>query len=899
MKNSTHRNIRRRTTPLGITLLVALAVSGVTGLFRGPITEAARGRENNTLVSGNSGPDEATRARITEAFGQLPLSFEANKGQTDEKVKFLSRGNGYTLFLTSTEAVLSLSRPEGTGDKSLATDKGDRKKKGERSRRDVLRMRLVGARSTPLVQGAEELSFKSNYFIGNDPKKWRTDVRQYAKVKYTGVYPGIDLLYYGNQQKLEYDFIVAPGASPSKIRFAFKGAEEISIDKEGDLILRTGGGEVRQRKPFIYQEVANGRREIEGRYVKRGRQAVGFEVGDYDTTKSLVIDPVLVYSTYLGGATALTGATANDVGLGIAVDAEGNAYVTGITQSSDFPTTPGAFDVTFTTLFPDAFVTKLDSTGSTLLFSTYLGGGSNFDEGRDIAVDAAGNAYVRGRTFSHDFPTTPGAFDVSYSGTVDAFVTKLDSTGSILLYSTYLGGRGGEEGFGIAIDAAGNAYVSGDTESSDFPTTPGAFDVTYNGFHDVFVTKLDSTGSTLLYSTYLGGGDHSDESEGIAVDAAGNAYVTGITRSSNFPTTPGAFDVTFNGFDDAFVTKLDSTGSTLLYSTYLGGSGSEQGEDIAVDAAGNAYVTGRTVSSDFPTTPGAFDVTLNVGGSDVFTTKLDSIGSTLLYSTYLGGSGPDSGEAIAVDAAGNAYVTGDVRSSNFPTAPGAFDVTFNGGVGDAFVATFDSTGRTLLYSTYLGGSGFDVGFDIAVDDAGFAYVTGRARSTNFPTTPGAFDVTFNGGFEDAFVTKLATNRAPTSVDDTATTNEDTVVHVSVLSNDSDPDGDVLTVIATSQGANGSVAINPTAPSRTRPTRTLTARTPSPTPPAIAGTVTPLPRLLSPSCRSTTRPLRQTTVTAWPRIVHSRCPPSASSRTTAMWRAMRSPRSLRAARRTAV
>ena len=419
IKNSTGRSIRRLTAAFGLTLLVALAVSSPAGLFRGPMPDAAGSRGNDTSVSGSSAPDEATRARITEAFGKLPLRFEANQGQSDERVKFLSRGSGYTLFLTSTEAVLSLSRPEGTGDRSTATDGGEQKNKSKRARRDVLRMRLLGASSTPRVEGADELSVRSNYFIGNDPQKWRTDVRQYAKVRYARVYPGIDLVYYGNQQELEYDFIVAPGASPSEIRLAFKGAEEVSIGEEGDLILRTGGGEVRQRKPFIYQEVAGGRREVEGRYAKTGEHEAGFRVGEYDATKPLVIDPVLSYSTYLG-------ADGHDFGRGIAVDSAGNAYVTGHTESTSFPTrNQYQTDQSLT----DAFVTKLNtnlSGDASLVYSTYLGG-SGGDEGFGIDVDGAGNAYVTGETYSTDFPVLNQyqTYQPQPLTVRDAFVVKL------------------------------------------------------------------------------------------------------------------------------------------------------------------------------------------------------------------------------------------------------------------------------------------------------------------------------------------------------------------------------------------------------------------------------------------------------------------------------------------
>jgi Beta-propeller repeat len=389
--------------------------------------------------------DEAKRSRVSETLGKLPMSFEANQGQHNARVKFLARGNGYSLFLTPSEAVLSLNRPatQETGAAYPAapsvTHRGDQTGiTGHRSaQRDALRMKLVDANPMLHVTGLEESPGKSNYFIGNDPKQWHTNIAHYARVKYESVYRGVDLIYYGNQQQLEYDFIVAPGADPSAIRLAFEGTRGIEIDARGELILRTQGGEVRQRKPFIYQETGGERREVAGRYVKSGKHQVGFEIGAYDPTRPLVIDPVLLYSTYLGGS-------GDDDGFDIAVDAAGNAYVTGYTLSSGFPTTAGAFDTSYNGgPGGDAFVTKLNANGSALVYSTFLGG-SESDEGHGIAVDAAGNAYVTGFTLSTNYPTTPGAFDTSYGGAPsDAFVTKLDASGSTLVYSTFLGGSGG------------------------------------------------------------------------------------------------------------------------------------------------------------------------------------------------------------------------------------------------------------------------------------------------------------------------------------------------------------------------------------------------------------------------------------------------------------------------
>jgi hypothetical protein len=694
--------------------------------------------ESRELLSGAGSGTEQLRA----AYGQIPLSFEANQGQTDAQVNFLSRGSGYALFLTPREAVLSLQKPLAPG---TAADT-------QAPPGDVLRMQLVGGHATPQVLGLDELAGKSNYFVGNDPTQWRSNIATYGKVEYREVYPGIDLVYYGNQQQLEYDFVVAPGANPGVITLSFQGTEDLALDAQGNLVLHTAGGDVVEHAPILYQEKEGGRQAIFGQYVVAGKARVGFQVGAYDTSQPLIIDPVLSYSTYLGGSR-------DDQGQSIAVDAVGNAYVTGTATSLDFPTTPGAFQSTVSGT--GAFVTKLNASGSALVYSTYLGGGQTLGTG--IAVDAAGNAYITGKTWSVLFPTTPGAFQPTKGGgggTSTAFVTKLNPTGTALVYSSYLGGSGSDGGNGIAVDAAGNAYVTGYTRSTNFPTTAGAFQRTFNGIYDnAFVTKVNVTGTALVYSTYLGGrtvaGQFSgNQARGIAVDTAGNAYVTGDTVSTAFPTTPGAFQRTLGSSHgpNAFITKLNAAATALVYSTYLGGSGYDQGFGIAVDAAGNAYVTGSGFSTDFPITPGAFQRTLG-GSFDAFVTKLNATGTALVYSTYLGGSGTDFGFGIAVDGAGNAYVTGATTSTDFPTTSGAFQRTLGGSWG-AFVAKVNDMGTALVYSTYLGGSNYEEAHGIAVDAAGNAYVTGLTQSRNFPTTPGAFQRTMSG-LESAFVAKIA------------------------------------------------------------------------------------------------------------------------------------------------
>ncbi len=741
----------------------------------------------------------AMQARLAESYGKLPLSFEANAGQTDPRVKFLSRGRGYTLFLTADEAVLALrttksKRTEDRNSKSAVLNLQSQIGNRQSTAPAVVRMKLVGADPAAKVSGLDELPGRSNYLIGNDPKKWRTNVPNHAEVKYKGIYPGVDLVYYGNQRQLEYDFVVRPGADPKAIRLEVVGADlgvrpaagqhgdegahggaPLRIDANGDLVLKPDSGDIRFHKPVAYQTDSGGRRRyVQAHYVLKPRGRVGIRLGRYDAARPLVIDPVLSYSTYLGGSS-------DDLALGIAVDSSGNAYVTGVTRSPDFPTVnpiPGACQGSCGSGSDlDAFVTKLNAAGSALVYSTYLGG-SGLEEGVGIAVDSSGDAYVTGATHSTDFPTVnpvPGACQGSCgSGSdFDAFVTKLNAAGSALVYSTYLGGSAGEGGSAIAVDGSGNAWVTGPTNSSDFPTVnpvPGACQGSCgSGNHDdAFVTKLNAAGSALVYSTYLGGSGE-DNPSGIAVDGLANAYVTGGTNSTDFPTVnpvPGACQGTCGTGSnfDAFVTKLNAAGSALVYSTYLGGSSFDDGLRIAVDGSGDVYVTGVTLSSDFPTVnpvPGACQGSCgSVGNGDAFVTKLNAAGPALVYSTYLGGSNFDEGLGIAVDGFGNAYVTGFTFSSDFPTVnpiPGACQGSCGTGRPneDAFVTKVDAAGSALVYSTYLGGSSSDGAEGIAVDSAGNAYVAGGTSSTNFPVTPGTFQTTFGGGASDAFVAKIS------------------------------------------------------------------------------------------------------------------------------------------------
>jgi hypothetical protein len=670
------------------------------------------------------------------SYAQLPLAFEPNEGQTT--ANFLAHGSGYTLLLNAGQATLGLQQaaPQGSSSANALASPGTT---------EVLSMRLVGANSAATSTALDKLPGVSNYLIGDNPADWHTNIPTYGQVEYQNVYPGIDQIYYGNQGQLEYDLVVNPGANPGTIRLQIAGTQSMTLNANGDLVLHTAGGDVIEKAPVVYQQINGVRESVAGRYVLQDGGQIGFAVGAYNASLPLTIDPILIYSTYLGGS-------GFDFATSIAVDAAGDAYVAGGTTSPDFPTV-NALQTSNTGETP--FVAKFNAQGSALVYSTYLGGGGYANS---IAVDATGDIYLAGETGFSNFPTVNAVQRTLKGSLYDGFVAKLNAQGNALVYSTYLGGSGvfqtsGDYATGIAVDAAGNASVTGYTSSTDFPTF-NALQATLKTTHgNAFVTKLNAQGG-FVYSTYLGGtgaGNSGDSGAGIAVDAAGDAYVVGGTSSSDFPTA-NAFQRTIRGGQNAFVTKLNPQGSALVYSTYLGGSGNVGGDGaaaIALDAGGNAYVTGSTSSTNFPTA-NAFQKSLN-GAINAFVTKLDAQGNALVYSTYLGGSSFDNGSGIAIDAAGDAYVAGSTESTNFPTV-NAFQTTKKG-FQDAFVALVDSQGSGLLYSTYLGGSGgADEGAGIAVDATGAAYVAGKTRSTDFPTA-NAFQSSL-AGQNSAFVAKI-------------------------------------------------------------------------------------------------------------------------------------------------
>jgi len=688
-----------------------------------------------------------------QKMNQMPLSFTKNMGQWDEKVLFRANASGATMWFTKAGVTYQFTRrvaghsreghdPALTGGnpgsvgRTFLSDPGQAGMPilpGDGYEKDsvdqlVLTAKFLGANPNPEVVAEGQMEYRCNYFIGNEPSKWRTDVPNYEAITLKDIYPGIDLKYSGDgNAQAAYEFIVAPGVDIAQIKVTYEGAEKTSIDADGRMIVRTKWGDMIASIKPPTDGVLSGT----AIFSQLSERTIGFEAENASRQALGTLSVGLSYSTYVGGGSW-------DWGYAIAVDSNDNAYVTGQTVSPDFPTLnpyqsyPGGWD---------AFVTKLNSAGNNLIYSTYLGGGGD-DYGYGIAVDSSGNAYVTGITASSDFPILNPYQSTFQGGYYDAFVTKLSSSGDSLIYSTYLGGGSDDFGNGIAVDGRGQAYVTGETGSSDFPTlNPYQTDQLYS---DAFVAKF-STSGTLIYSTYLGGED-TDRGYGIAVDDSGNAFVTGVTSSSNFPTLNPY--QTYQGNQDVFVAKLSSSGNNLIYSTYLGGGSYDIGLGIAVDGSGNAYVTGQTSSSNFPTlNPYQTDQ----GAEDAFVTKLSGTGSSLIYSTYLGGGSSDYGCGIAVDGSGNAYVTGTAYSSDFPTLnPYQTD---QGGE-DAFVTKLSSSGSVLIYSTYLGGGDFDEGYGIAVDGSGNAYVTGETGSSDFPTQ-NAYHSTYGGGSGDAFVTKLS------------------------------------------------------------------------------------------------------------------------------------------------
>ncbi len=654
------------------------------------------------------------KLQVLERYGKIPLYFIKNHGRLDKKVKFYNRAQGYTAFFTREEVVFRLHGPE------------TQLHHGSPS---VVRLIPLGMKKDADMVGEGVQPTTVNYYIGKDPKKWRTRLPTYGSVVYREAYPGVDLKFYGTNRQLEYDVVVKPGSDPSRVRFCYKGLEGLEVTQQGDLSLSLNHGKkLIQKKPVIYQEIAGKRVARQGRFKLMASvpgvegHVFGFEVGSYDRQYALIIDPILVSTTYFGGLS-------DDYSYAIDVDRFGNCYVTGLTFSDDFPTENPLQNSLGGTL--DAFVIKLNPSGDALVYATYLGG-SGDDVAFDIVVDDFDNCYVTGETESDDFPTE-NPFQKTIGGEQDAFVAKLDPSGDALVYSTYLGGSGNDAGSGIAVDDFGDCFVTGYTESDNFPTK-NPFQKMIGGEEDAFITKLNPSGDALVYSTYLGGSSP-DEGIGVVVDGLDNCYITGSTYSDDFP-TENPFQGTIGGAWDVFVTKLNPSGDALVYSTYLGGSKDEGAKAMAVDNSGNCYMTGYTHSDNFPT-ENPFQKTMG-GEWDAFVTRLNPSGDALVYSTYLGGSKDDVGSGIAVNDLGDCFVTGYTESDNFPTK-NPFQKMI-GGEEDAFITKLNPSGDALVYSTYLGGSGMDYGNDIAVNGSIDCYVTGTT------------DI---DGYSDGFVSKIA------------------------------------------------------------------------------------------------------------------------------------------------
>jgi hypothetical protein len=752
---------------VAIVALAAIAVVCIGRLRTHPPSEAARpdSAPSQTPAPGAEGTEH--RGRIRPSLGEFPLVFEANQGQTDPRAKYIVRASGYALFLTANDLVFALrssSQPaaQTTRKCNWARAAHVTSQASKECRTAAIHMRLLGGSPGAQIVASNQVPSRTNYFIGNDPGKWQANVPQYARVSYRNVYPGVSIAFYGVQRQLEFDFIVAPGASTAPIRLGVSGADRITMDDAGNLRLASQAGDVLLHKPIAYQEKDGARHPVEVSFVLDANNQVSFQVEDDDRSRELVIDPSVSYATYLGG-------TLEDDGNAIAIDSSGNTYITGQTTSTDFPTVPGSYRTTNAGAL-DVFVTKISADGSTLIYSTYIGG-SGDDSGNAIAVDASGDAFVAGVTASAtDFPATSGALQTAFGGGgLDAFVFELNSGGTALTFSTYLGGSGDDVANGLALDGSGNTYVVGSTTSTNFPTqnpVQAAGDGTSSGF----VAKLNSSGSGLVFSTYLGGSGN-DFAAAVALDSSNNVYVTGATQNPSFPVTANAFqktcgsDGTCNGgLADAFVTVFKANGSGFVYSTFLGGESVDQGYGIAVDSAGDAYVTGATLSSDFPLKSPIQDT--NGGAQDAFVAALTPAGSALLYSTYLGGSLNDTGTGIAVDAGNNVYVTGQTGSADFPTANPTQPSL--GGDNDAFVTEINAGGSRFLFSTYLGGSlnenaetsianenTIAIGA-IAVDQVGAnIYVTGNTFSTDFPTHSAYQPNNAGPGYADSFIAKYA------------------------------------------------------------------------------------------------------------------------------------------------
>lgn len=654
------------------------------------------------------------------AGAESAVRFEPAPPGPDGRARFVARGSDHALLLDRRGPALLLRGP------------------GPSSPPILLRLRLRGASPQEPV-ALQRLSSTSNHLAGRDPRRWRIGVPHYGRVEYRGVYPGIDLAVHGAGGRLEYDFVVAPGADPRRVRLRFEGARSVRVEGDGRLVIGTPAGDVVQRPPVAYQDGPAGREVVASAYRRVGAREVAFTAGAYDRSRRLVIDPVLDYSTYLGGG-------GSDAVTGIAVDAAGNRYLTGVTLSADFPTAAALQPALAGA--SDAFVAKLDAQGSGLVYSTFLGG-SGTDEGHAIAVDGSGSVSVTGFTDSSDFPVV-GAVQAVRRGGRDAFVARLAPSGAALVYSTYLGGSQHDAAEAIALSPSGGATVVGWSESTDFPVVR-PLQGYGGGITDAFVAALDASGSTLQYSTFLGGGN-ADRAFAVAVGSTGAVTVSGDTLSLDFPTRNAAQGAS-GGMRDAFVARIDPSAGAVVYSTYLGGAADEVGARVAVDGTGAAYVAGQTASADYPTRRGFQHGKSGPRGStDAFVTKLSASGAEIVYSTYLGGSRNESVNGLAVDGSGSAFVAGETASLDFPSSHAFMIPT---GVSDAFVTKLDAGGRRAVFSTCFGGAydALDSAAALALDAAGGVNLAGRTEAPDLPRVR-ALQGQY-AGLGDAFVARLA------------------------------------------------------------------------------------------------------------------------------------------------
>jgi hypothetical protein len=685
--------------------------------------------------AGETGSPPVTASRTAAgALAGLPLAFEPNVGQASGDVQYLARMPGSIVLLGTSQLTMALHRrvqPVAKNDATVPSEVTE-----------LLRVDLLGTASSSRARGERRLAATSNYFIGSDAAQWRRKVATYSRVRYSSIYRNVDLLYYGKNGSLEYDFVVRPGGNPESIRFALPDTMSVELEPSGDLIVQASDSQMRMRRPVSYQVIDGRRREVQSRFRQLGDREYGLELGHYDRRRAVVIDPVLAYSSYLGGI-------ADEGIFGITFDSSGNIYLAGETSSVNFPVANSLQSHLAGNY--DAFVAKFDPTGRTLLYSTYLGG-SDYDHATSLLVDDGGNVYMGGVTRSMNFPTA-NALQSSYSGNGDGFVAKISPTGSELIFSTYLGGTSFDLVSGIAVGRGHSIYLTGSTSSTNFPTTAHAIsnrcDLGVNTIctGDAFITKLDSTGH-LMYSTYLGGSSP-DGASGITADTFGDAYVTGQTGSHDFPVLM-AWQRALAGSVNAFVLKLHDGGGPI-WSTYLGGSGVDSGTGITVDRQRNVYVTGTTTSPNFPLSH-AFQTSNHGGQSDGFVTKFDERGTHLVYSTYIGGSGWDFPWTIKLFNGSDATIVGFTSSADFPLSSPLQSI-YGGGRTDAFVAQFDYAGNQLRFSTYLGGSGDDAGYAIAIGSSHTMWVGGSTSSVNFPLV-NAFQPVYGGGPFDAFFSKI-------------------------------------------------------------------------------------------------------------------------------------------------